>query len=54
MIKVGSDYSGVGAFNQALNRLGLEYQELFACDMDSYVRETFVLNYGEPKYYLFH
>lgn len=51
MIKVGSDFSGVGAFNQALNRLGLEYQELFACDMDNYVRETFVLNYGEPKYY---
>lgn len=51
MIKVGSDFSGVGAFNQALDRLGLEYQELFACDMDNYVRETFVLNYGEPKYY---
>jgi DNA (cytosine-5)-methyltransferase 1 len=32
MIKVGSDFSGVGAFNQALMRLGVEYKEVFACD----------------------
>ena len=51
MIKVGSDFSGVGAFNQALNRLGIEYKEVFACDMDKYARQTFIHNYGEPKYY---
>jgi len=51
MIKVGSDFSGVGAFNQALMRLGIEYDEVFACDMDKYARQTFIHNYGEPKYY---
>jgi DNA (cytosine-5)-methyltransferase 1 len=51
MIKVGSDFSGVGAFNQALSRLGIEYKELFACDMDKYARQTFIHNYGEPEYY---
>lgn len=51
MIKVGSDFSGVGAFNQALMRLGIKYNEVFACDMDKYARETFIHNYGEPKYY---
>jgi DNA (cytosine-5)-methyltransferase 1 len=51
MLKVGSDFSGVGAFNQALTRLGVEYQEIFACDMDKYARQTFIHNYGEPKYY---
>ena len=51
MIKVGSDFSGVGAFNQALIRLGIEYKEIFACDMDKYARQTFINNYGEPKYY---
>ena len=51
MIKVGSDFSGVGAFNQALIRLGIEYDEVFACDMDKFARETFIHNYGEPKYY---
>jgi DNA (cytosine-5)-methyltransferase 1 len=51
MIKVGSDFSGVGAFNQALNRLGIQYKEVFACDMDKYARQTFIHNYGEPDYY---
>ena len=50
-IKVGSDFSGVGAFNQALNRLGIDYHEIFACEMDKYARNTFILNYGEPQYY---
>jgi DNA (cytosine-5)-methyltransferase 1 len=51
MIKVGSDFSGVGAFNQALIRLGIEYKEVFACDMDKYARQTFIHNYGDPEYY---
>lgn len=51
MIRVGSDFSGVGAFNQALQRLGIEYKEIFACDMDKFACETFIHNYGEPDYY---
>ena len=50
-LKVGSDFSGVGAFNQALMRLGVEYDEIFACDMDKFARQTFIHNYKEPKYY---
>lgn len=50
-IKVGSDFSGVGAFNQALKRLGIDYEEVFACDMDKYSRQTFIDNYGEPSYF---
>lgn len=51
MLKVGSDFSGVGAFNQALLRLGKPFKEVFACDMDKYARQTFIHNYGEPEYY---
>lgn len=51
MIKVGSDFSGVGAFNQALKRINIDYEEVFACDMDKYARKTFIHNYGEPSYY---
>jgi DNA (cytosine-5)-methyltransferase 1 len=51
VLKVGSDFSGVGAFNQALIRLGIPYKEIFACDMDKFARQTFVHNYGEPEYY---
>lgn len=50
-LKVGSDFSGVGAFNQSLMRLGVEFEEVFACDMDKYARDTFIHNYGEPQYY---
>lgn len=48
-IKIGSDFSGVGAFNQALIRLGIPYKEVFACDMDKYARQTFCLNFGNEK-----
>lgn len=51
MIRVGSDFSGVGAFNQALRRLGIEYQEIFACDVDKFARQTFIENYGKPQYF---
>lgn len=50
-ILVGSDFSGVGAFNQALIKLKINYNEIFACDIDKYARETFIHNYGEPKYF---
>lgn len=50
-IKVGSDFSGVGAFDQALIRLGIDYQTVFACDMDKYARETYIANYGNPVYF---
>lgn len=50
-LKVGSDFSGVGAFDQALIRLGIEYETVFSCDMDKYARQSYIANYGEPKYY---
>lgn len=50
-IKVGSDFSGVGAFDQALKMLGIDYETVFACDMDKYARQTYIHNYGEPAYY---
>lgn len=50
-ILVGSDFSGVGAFNQALMKLGIDFKEVFACDMDKFARQTFIHNYGEPEYY---
>tara|TARA_R100000988_G_scaffold102623_1_gene78777 strand:- start:753 stop:1877 length:1125 start_codon:yes stop_codon:yes gene_type:complete len=51
MTKVGSDFSGVGAFDQALIRLGIKHETIFACDMDKYARQTYIENYGEPSYY---
>ena len=50
-INVGSDFSGVGAFDQALIRLKIKYNTVFACDMDKFARQTYIENYGEPKNY---
>jgi DNA (cytosine-5)-methyltransferase 1 len=51
MITTGSDFSGVGAFDQALERLGIKQNKKFACDMDKYARQTYIYNFGEPDYY---
>ena len=51
MIDTGSDFSGVGAFDQALERLGIKQNKKFACDMDKYARQTYIYNFGEPDYY---
>lgn len=51
VVKTGSDFSGVGAFDQALERLGIKQDKKFACDMDKYARQTYILNFGKPEYY---
>ena len=54
-IKVGSDFSGVGAFEFALNRIKEDgkfyFNNVFSCDLDKFARETFIKNHGKPKYY---
>jgi DNA (cytosine-5)-methyltransferase 1 len=54
-IKVGSDFSGVGAFDYAIKRIAeiknLKINTIFACDWDKYVRQSYIANHGEPKYY---
>jgi DNA (cytosine-5)-methyltransferase 1 len=51
IIDTGSDFSGVGAFDQALSRLGIKQNKKFACDWDKFARQTYIYNYGEPDYY---
>lgn len=51
MIKVGSDFSGVGAFDQALKNLKINYKNIFACDMDKYARTTYLANNEMPEDY---
>ena len=51
IVTTGSDFSGVGAFDQALERLGIKQNKKFACDMDKYARQTYIYNYGVPAYY---
>jgi DNA-cytosine methyltransferase len=45
-IKVGSDCCGVGSLIQAVKRLGIDYEESFACDFDYYARLNYCIQYG--------
>lgn len=51
-IKVGSQFSGVGAFEQSLIRLGIDFKNIYAADWDKYARQTYLLNFEEPEYYV--
>ena len=54
-IKVGSDFSGVGAFDFAINRVadqkGFKVENVFACDWDKFARQSYLANHKEPGYY---
>lgn len=52
MIKIGGQFSGVGAFDQALKRLGIEYENIYQAEWDKYARQTYLHNYEEPIYYV--
>lgn len=45
-IRIGSDYSGVGAYNHNLKRCGIDYEEVFACDFNLYARISFLSTFG--------
>ena len=51
-IKIGGQFSGVGAFDQALKRLNINYDNIYQAEWDKYARQTYLHNYEEPKYYV--
>ncbi len=46
IIRIGSLFSGIGAFEQALEILGLKSEISFACDNDEFVKKSFFANYN--------
>lgn len=50
-INVGSDFSGVGAFEEALKSLGINFITVFACDKDKHARKTYLANHETPGYF---
>lgn len=51
-IKIGGQFSGVGAFDQALKRLNINYDNIYQAEWDKYAIQTYLHNYEEPKYYV--
>ncbi len=45
-IRIGSLFSGIGAVEQALIRLGLNHEIIFAGDIDKFVKESYFANYN--------
>jgi DNA (cytosine-5)-methyltransferase 1 len=42
MIKIGTDFSGIGSPEAALKRLNIPHHNVFACDIDKYARQSFL------------
>ena len=40
-MKVGSDFSGIGAPEMALKYMGIDFDSVFACEIDKYSRKSF-------------
>lgn len=45
MLRVATVFSGIGAIEHALERIGVPYKLVFACDNDKFVKESFFANY---------
>lgn len=48
-IRIGTDCSGIGAPEQALKNLNIEFETEFACDIDKPVKTTYQHIHGKPK-----
>ena len=44
-LKVATLFSGIGAFEHALDRLKIPHEIVFACDIDNYCKQTYFENY---------
>mgnify|MGYP003634126842 FL=1 len=51
MLKIGTDFSGIGAPEQALKKLGIKYKSVFACDIDKYAKQSFLANYNTENWF---
>ena len=51
MIKVGSDFSGIGAFDSALKSLNIPFANIYACDIDKFAKKSYLANHTADDFY---
>ena len=51
MITIGTDFSGIGAPEQALIGLGIKHKCVFACDINKYAKQSFLANYKTETWF---
>jgi DNA (cytosine-5)-methyltransferase 1 len=50
-LKVGTDFSGIGAPEMALKYLGINHESVFACEIDKYARQSFEQLHNPTTFY---
>lgn len=50
-MKLGTDFSGIGAPEMALKYLGIDFESVFACEIDKYARQSFKQLHNTKKFY---
>lgn len=51
MLKVGTDFSGIGSPEIALKNLGVNFKSMFACDYDKYAKQSYLINHKTENFY---
>lgn len=50
-MKVGTDFSGIGAPEMALKYMGIDFESVFACEIDKYARQSFKQLHNPKTFY---
>ena len=50
-MKLGTDFSGIGSPEMALKYLGIDFESVFACEIDKYARQSFVQLHKPKTFY---
>ena len=50
-MKLGTDFSGIGAPEMALKYLGIDHKSVFACEIDKYARQSFEQLHNPTTFY---
>ena len=50
-MKLGTDFSGIGAPEMALKYLNIEFESVFACEIDKYARQSFKQLHNTKTFY---
>ena len=51
MIKLATIFSGIGSPEMSLKQLNIKYNTLFACDIDKFVKQSYLANHECNKWY---
>ena len=50
-MKVGTDFSGIGAPEMALKYMGIDFESVFACEIDKYARKSYEQLHNPKTFY---